>query len=122
MRNKITLILLSVAILALFSGCTNQSAARVGNGIGRVLGKPLGLVATTADQAFRTTGEILIENLRQQRELREQPQQAGAPATIAKVPEQNRPLSTIDGENVRYPQKIELLSQQQTENGEEFWR
>ena len=111
MLRIIKLSLICTLALILFSGCTNQGAARVGNQIGKVLGKPLGLVATTADQAFRTTGEIVKESVRQRRELKDL-QQA--------VP--HHPAQREDGEGGFSHRSSALLSQQQAESPEVFWQ
>ena len=111
MMRLIKLISICILALILFSGCTNQNAAHVGNRIGKVLGKPLGLVATTADQAFRTTGEIVKESVRQRRELKEQ-QQA--------VP--HHPAQLDEGVGVFNPQSSALLDQQQAGSQGNFWQ
>jgi len=117
------LILISLLALFLFSGCTNQGAARVGNRIGKVLGKPLGVIATAGDEAFRETGAIVKENVQHHRELRRNQQQAELQTTTTEVPEQSHP-GQIDSvkESKRISPQIELLSQQQTKNHADFWQ
>ncbi len=112
---KLTLI--GILLLVFISGCSNQTAARVGNQIGIVLGKPLGVIATTAEQAALTTGKIVAENVRQRRDHRRRQQQTEA----STVTVESNPKLT-DTENRLDTQAPDQPGQQQPEGNSEFWQ
>lgn len=73
---KTAFVILYLSVVSILAGCSNQQAARVGHHLGHFLGKPLGAIATTANAAWRTSGEIIKEDLREYHERRdEQPQE-----------------------------------------------
>jgi len=117
MRRTTMLILSTFLPLILFSGCTNQNAARVGNRIGKVLGKPLGVIATAGDEAFRVTGEIIKENVQQHRNVPGIQKQVKLETEISNMPEENRHGQIAEEETTPHPPQSEL-SQPQTN----FWR
>lgn len=119
MRHSKKLLALSSLILLLLSGCANKDAAELGSLIGRTLGKPIGTVATAIDETFRTTGDVVRENPRFQRQQREQ--QQATPATSSSD-EDTFYYRTEVLVKTRGPAQIEEVSLQEAEDVSDFWR
>lgn len=64
---KINRLLNLIALITVLSACTTREAAIIAAVPGRIIGTPMGMIATTVDESFATAGDIVQANPRHDR-------------------------------------------------------
>lgn len=60
-------LILSVSLILFLTGCTTHEAAVIGAIPGRMIGMPLGVLATAIDESVKTAGDVVDANPRYSR-------------------------------------------------------